>query len=79
MRILFLSLFHKFVEIIRAYDRELAPDVVFWLKLVSVPGFKNSYIVEKHLHNDMQLEKKSYFCLLTQIRKIWYHWTSTRN
>ena len=40
MRILSLSLFHKFVEI-RACGLQRTPDVVFWLKLVSVPCFKN--------------------------------------
>jgi len=47
--ILSLSLFHKFVEI-RACGRQRTPDVVIWLKLLSVLGFKNSYIVEKKLH-----------------------------
>jgi len=46
MRILSLSLFHKFVEI-SACGRQRTPDVVFWLKLLSVPGLKNNYIVEK--------------------------------
>jgi len=52
VRILFLSLFHKFVEI-RACGRQRTPDVVFWLKLLSVTGLKNTYIVEKQLHNGM--------------------------
>ena len=52
MRILSLTLFHKFVEI-RACGHQRPPDVVFWLKLVSVLAFKNSYIVEKQLHNGM--------------------------
>jgi len=52
MRILSLNLFHKFVEI-RACGRQRTPEVVFWLKLVLVLGFKNSYIVKKHLHNGM--------------------------
>jgi len=52
MRILSLSLFHKFVEI-RACDRQRPPDVVFWLKMVSVLGFKNSCVVKKQLHNGM--------------------------
>jgi len=56
VRILSLSLFHKFVKI-RACGHQRAPDVVFWLKLVSVPGFKNDCIVEKQLHNRMQLNK----------------------
>ena len=43
MRILSLSLFHKFVEI-RACGLQRTPDVVLSLKLVSVPGFKNNYI-----------------------------------
>jgi len=51
-RILSLCLFHKFVEI-RACGCQRTPDVVFWLQLISVPGFKNSYIVEKQLHNGM--------------------------
>jgi len=50
MRILSLSLFHKFVEI-RACGLQRTPDVVFWLKLVLLPGFKNSYIDEKLFHN----------------------------
>jgi len=41
MRILSLSLLHKFVEI-RACVRQRMPDVVFWLKLVSVLDSKNS-------------------------------------
>jgi len=52
MIILSLSLFHKFVKI-KTCGLQRTPDVVFWLKLVSVPGCKNSYIVEKHLHNGM--------------------------
>jgi len=52
MRILSLSLFHKFVEI-RACGLQRTLDVVFWLKLILVPGFKNNYIVEKELHNGM--------------------------
>jgi len=52
MRILPLSLFHKFVEI-RACGLQRTADVVFWLNLVSVLGFKNSYIIEKQLHNSM--------------------------
>jgi len=56
MRTLSLSLFHQFTEI-RACGRQRSHDVFFWLKLVSVHGFKNSYIVEKQLHNGMQLEK----------------------
>ena len=66
-----LSLFHKFVEI-RVCGLQRTADVVFWLKLVSVPGFKNSYIVEKQLHNGMMLEKKSFCCLPTQIREVWF-------
>jgi len=56
MRILSLSLFHTFVEM-RTCGRQRTPDVVFWLKLMSVPGFKNSYIVEKQFHNGMWLDK----------------------
>jgi len=53
MRILSRCLFHKFVEI-RACRLQRTPDVVFWLKLVSVPAdFKNNYIVEKELLNGM--------------------------
>jgi len=52
MRILSLSLFHTFVEI-RACGRQRPPDVVFWLKLVSVLGFKHSCVVKKQLHNGM--------------------------
>jgi len=48
-------------------------EVVFWLKLVPVPGFKKSYIIEKQLHNSMKLEKQSFCCLPTQIREIWFH------
>jgi len=44
MRILSLSLFHKFVEI-STCGLQRTPDVVFWLKLVSVLGFENTYIV----------------------------------
>jgi len=40
MRILSLSLFHKFVEI-QACGLQHTADVVFWLNLVSVPGFEN--------------------------------------
>jgi len=57
MRISSLSLFHKFVKI-RVCDLQRTLDIVFWLKLVSVHGFKNSYIVEKQLHNGMWLNKK---------------------
>jgi len=39
MRNLRLSLFHKFVKI-RAFGRQRTPNVVFWLKLISVLGFK---------------------------------------
>jgi len=46
MRILSLSLFHKFVEIRTCGRQRTSPDVVFWLKLVSVLGFTNRYIVE---------------------------------
>jgi len=56
MRIISLNLFQKFVEI-RTCGRQRTPDVVFWLKLVSVLGFKNRYSIEKQLHNGMQLEK----------------------
>jgi len=35
MRILSLSLFHKFVEV-RACGRQFPPEVVFWWKLLSV-------------------------------------------
>jgi len=52
MRILPLSLFHKFVEI-RACGRQRTADVVFWLNLISVLGFKNRYIVKKQLDNGM--------------------------
>ena len=42
-----------FVEI-RAFGlQRTSPDVVFWLKLVSVLGFESSYIVEKQLHRGM--------------------------
>jgi len=40
MRILSLSLFHKFVEI-NTCGRQRTSDVIFCLKLVSVLGFKN--------------------------------------
>jgi len=50
MRILPLSLFHKFVEK-RACGIQRTADVVFWLNLVSVLGFKNSYIVKKQPNN----------------------------
>jgi len=40
-RILSLNLFHKLVEV-RVSGRQCTPDVAFWLKLVSVFGFKNS-------------------------------------
>jgi len=56
-RILSLSLFSKFIEI-RTCNLQRTPDVVFLLKLASVPGFKNSYIVEKQLHNCMYLKNK---------------------
>jgi len=46
MRILSLRLLHKFVKI-KACGRQRTPDVVFWLNLLPVFGFKNSYIVEK--------------------------------
>jgi len=52
MRVLSLSFFHKFVEI-RACGRQRTSDIVFWLKLASVLGFKNIYIAGKQLHNDM--------------------------
>jgi len=52
MRILSLSLFYKFVEI-RACGLNRIPDVIFWLKLVSVSGFKNGHIAEKLFHNGM--------------------------
>jgi len=41
MRNLSLSLFHKFVEK-RACGRQRTPDIVLWLKLISVFGFKNN-------------------------------------
>ena len=73
MRILSLSLFHRFVEI-RTCGRQRTPDIVFWLKLVSVHGFKNSYIVEKQLHNAMQLQKEKELLLpATQIGEMWFH------
>jgi len=53
MRTLSLSLFHQFVEIRACGLQRTSPDVVFWLKLVSALAFKNSYIVEKQLHNGM--------------------------
>jgi len=46
MNIVSLSLFQKFVEI-RACGRQPTPDVVCWLKLVSVLGFKKGYSVDK--------------------------------
>jgi len=52
MRILPLSLLHKFVEI-KACGRQGTADAVFWLNLDSVLGFENSYIVEKQLDNGM--------------------------
>jgi len=72
VRIMSLSLFHKFFEI-KACGLQCTADVIFWLKLVSVPGFKNSYIVETQLHNGVMLVKKSFYCLTTWIRKVWFH------
>jgi len=46
------NLFHKFAEI-RACGCQRTTDVVFWLKLVSVLGFKNSFRVDKQRHNCM--------------------------
>jgi len=40
-----LSLFHKFVEIRACGRQRTSPDLVFWLKLFSVLGFKNNYNV----------------------------------
>jgi len=42
-RVLSITLFHKLVEV-RASGRQRTPDIVFWLKLVSVSvhAFKNS-------------------------------------
>jgi len=52
MRIMSLSLFQKFVET-RTCGFQRTPDVIFWLKLVSVLRFKNSYSFEKQLQNGM--------------------------
>ena len=47
-----LSLFQKFVET-RTCGFQRTPDVIFWLKLVSVLRFENSYSFEKQLQNGM--------------------------
>jgi len=52
MRIVSLSLFHKFHEI-RACGHQCTPDIILRLKLVVVLGLKNNYGVEKPLHNGM--------------------------
>ena len=41
MKTLSLSSFHKFVEL-SACDWQRTPGVVFWLKLVSVLGFRDT-------------------------------------
>jgi len=60
IRILSLSLFHKFVEL-RACGRQRPPNVIFWLKLVSVFGskivilFKNSFTTGYSGKNEKEL------------------------
>jgi len=74
MRILSLSLFQKFVEI-RACGHQRPPDVAFWLKLVSVLGFKNTVVISLKTASQRYVvgkRKKSFCCLLTQIREIWF-------
>ena len=75
MRMLSLSLFYKIVKI-RACGRQRPPIVVFWLRLVSLLGFKNSYegISLKNSFTTVCRckKKKSFCCLPTQIREIWF-------
>jgi len=80
MRNLSLSLSHKHVEI-RACVRQRTPYVVFWLKLESVRGFKNSYSVQKQLHSGMYLENEKAFvvCRHRSERYGSIVWTATQN
>jgi len=71
MRVLSLSLFHKFVEM-RPCALQSTPHVVFWLKLVSVPGFKRVISLKNSLTTVCSW-KKRFCCLPTQIREIWFH------
>jgi len=69
-----LSLSRKFVEI-RACGRQRTPDLVFWLKLFAVLGFKNTVVIMLETASQRcVIEKiKSFCCLQTQIREIRFH------
>ena len=53
---------------------QCTPDVVFWLKLVSVLGLKNSWSFDKPASQTYAGGKSTSFCCLpTQIRDICFH------